>query len=244
MSHAHISLRDVHVTGVNTTLRAASLKQLVLGKKEAIPHHAIPILRGVSLDIRDGDRVGIVGYNGSGKSSLLKVIAGIYPPQQGEVKVHGRVAPLIEMSLGFDREQSGRENIKLGLVYAGRIGEYSPELEEQIVAFTELGEHIDRPLKGYSSGMQARLCFAVSIFQHPDILLLDEAFATGDAAFVSKSRKAMIEKFHSVPIAILVSHDSSTIGKFCNRCIWIHEGKVRDEGNPEKILQDYEAFSQ
>lgn len=239
---ASIFLENIHVNAVNTSLRATNLKQLILRKTSAPANHIIPILRGVSLDFKDGERVGIIGHNGSGKSSLLKVIAGIYPPSVGTVRVYGKVAPLIEMSLGFDREQSGRENIKLGLVYAGRISEYSLELEQQIIDFIELGENIDRPLKGYSSGMHARLCFAVSIFQHPDILLLDEAFATGDVGFVNKSRKMMFDKFHSVPISVLVSHDSMLIEKLCTRCIWMYEGQIRDDGNPKTIIRDYEAL--
>ncbi len=237
-----VYLENVHVNAVNTMLRARNLKQLILNQSSQSASHIIPILRGVSMEFKEGERVGIVGHNGSGKSSLLKVIAGIYPANTGTVNVYGKVAPLIEMSLGFDREQSGRENIKLGLVYAGRIGDYSQELEQKIIDFIELGENIDRPLKGYSSGMHARLCFAVSIFQNPDILLLDEAFATGDAGFVNKSRKMMIDKFHSVPISVLVSHDSMLIEKLCNRCIWIHEGQIRDDGNPTNIIRDYEAL--
>jgi lipopolysaccharide transport system ATP-binding protein len=239
-TQASILLQDIHVDGINTKLRAEGVKQLVLSGRTMGKNLRIPILRGVSLSVKPGERVGIVGHNGSGKSSLLKVIAGIYPPKLGDVHIQGRIAPLIEMSVGFDGELSGRENIMLGLVYSGRLQEYSKELEERIIAFTELGDAIDRPLKGFSSGMKARLSFAVSVFQQPDILLLDEAFATGDPLFVEKSRQVMEAKFASVPIAVLVTHDPALVYKFCDRCVWMDHGHVKDDGTPERVLKYYE----
>lgn len=240
---ASIALKDVVVEGVDTAARAQSIKHLLLGSGGLGAKVRIPILRGVSFSVKPGERIGLVGKNGSGKSSVLKVIAGIYPPKSGSLNVQGRVAPLIEMSVGFEGELTGRANIRLGLLYSGRLRDYSPQLEEQVIAFSELGEHIDRPLKGYSSGMQARLSFAISAFQEPDILLLDEVFAAGDAAFLEKSRKVMAEKFNTVPIVVLVSHSASIISQFCNRCIWLKDGVVVADGAPKTILGEYDRHA-
>jgi ABC-type polysaccharide/polyol phosphate transport system ATPase subunit len=239
MSEARIHLSDVHVDGVNTHLRAQHIKQFLVGGKKLGQNVRIPILRGVSLEVKPGERLGIVGRNGSGKSSLLKVIAGIYPPASGTVQVSGSVAPLIEMSVGFNPELTGRENIKIGLIYTGRMQHYSEALEQNIIAFTGLGEHIDRPLKGYSSGMQARLSFAVSFFQDPDILLLDEAFAPGDADFITRAAAAMREKFSQVPIAVLVSHSNELIASLCTRCVWMERGEIVADGPPADVLGAY-----
>ncbi len=153
--------------------------------------------------------------------------------------VSGKIAPLIEMGVGFNPEMTGRENIKLGLIYTGRMRDYSPALEQTIIDFTELGDTIDRPLKGYSSGMRARLSFAVSFYQNPDILLLDEAFAPGDADFVTRASNAMGEKFREVPIAILVTHATALIERLCTRCLWIDQGRIVADGKPEAIIQQY-----
>lgn len=244
MTEAGISLENIVVDGIDTAMRAQSMKHLLLGSGKLGAKIHIPILRDVTLNAKPGDRLALVGHNGSGKSSVLKVIAGIYPPKSGELRVAGKVAPLIEMSVGFEGELSGRANIRMGLLYAGRLSEYSKELEEQIIDFSELRDHIDRPVKGYSSGMRARLSFAVSAFQHPDILLLDEVFAAGDSTFLEKSRKVMKEKFESVPIVILVSHSGLIVKQFCNRCIWMHGGTVRGEGTPEDMLAQYEKHLQ
>jgi lipopolysaccharide transport system ATP-binding protein len=234
-----ITLAGVRVDGINTLLRAQGIKHMILGGKKLGASLRIPILHDISLSVKPGERVGIIGGNGSGKSSLLKVIAGIYPPREGTAKVVGRIAPLIEMGVGFDPELTGRENIKVGLIYSGRFFDYSEELEREMIAFTELGENIDRPMKGYSSGMRARLCFAVSLFQQPDILLLDEVFATGDASFVEKARSSMAHKFSTVPIALLVTHSIDLISQFCNRCIWMESGRILEDGQPETVIAQY-----
>lgn len=238
---ALVELRNVAVDGVNMLLRAEGLKKIVLRLGETGDATRVPILRDVSFAAKDGDRVGIIGTNGSGKSSLLKVIAGIYPVKSGMVCVEGKIAPLIEMGVGFDHEMSGRQNIRVGLLYSNRLLEYSKQLEEDVIAFTDLGDHIDRPLKTFSSGMQARLSFAISLFQNPDVLLLDEAFAPGDIGFIQKAQNAMAEKFSSVPIAILVTHSVDLVGQFCNRCVWMDKGTLRMDGSPEEVIQAYLA---
>lgn len=235
-----IRLTNVYVSGVDTRKRARHIKQWLMRKGTLSSDIRVPILKGVNLTIREGERVGIIGSNGSGKSSLLKVIAGIYPPCSGEVELVGKIAPLIEMGTGFDGELTGRENIKVGLLYAGRSDEYSKEFEQKIIDFTELGERIDQPFKIYSSGMRARLSFAVSVFQDPDILLLDEAFATGDAHFIDKARRTIAERFKSVPISILVSHSPKLIRQFCSRCLWMKDGRIEDDGDPRTMIELYQ----
>jgi lipopolysaccharide transport system ATP-binding protein len=239
MSKAHIKLENVFVEGVNTAERAASLRHAIL-RQESIVASKIPIINGVSLEIKEGERVGIIGRNGSGKSSLLKVIAGIYTAKSGKVEVHGKVAPLIEMGIGFDPELTGRENIKLSLVYSNRLADYNEQDVDKIIKFTVLGNKIDLPMKTYSSGMNARLAFAVSIFQTPDILLLDEVFAVGDVSFVEKSKKLMVEQFNNVPIAIMVNHQSALIQQLCTRCIYMKGGKIIADGLPKDIIKIYE----
>lgn len=235
----YIELKNVNVSGVDTLKRAESIKAMVFRRSEFSESIRIPILRDINLSIKNGEKVGFVGRNGSGKSSLLKVIAGIYKPQTGEVKISGRVAPLIEMGLGFENEFTGRQNIKIGLLYSGRLDSYNKAIEDMIIDFSGLGEKIDAPFKSYSSGMRARLSFSVAVFQKPDILLLDEAFAAGDAEFIHKSYDLMAKQFKNVPIAILVSHGQSMIEDLCTRCIWIDNGRIQADGAPKDILKLY-----
>ena len=164
----YIKLNNVSVNGIDTSTRASSIRQLIASDKKKIKSSVIPILDNISFEAKPGDRIGLVGRNGSGKSSLLKVICGIYPIESGKIEKRGTVAPLVEMGVGFNQELSGRQNIKLTLIYSGRLGSYSKELEEEIIEFSELGDKIDLPLKTYSSGMQSRLAFSASIFQKPE----------------------------------------------------------------------------
>lgn len=234
-----IELKDIYVDGVNTLLRSQSLKQWILWNKPEKDKIRIPILRGVSFSAKPGDKIGIIGRNGSGKSSLLKVIAGIYPPTSGTVVVRGKIAPLIEMAMGLEEQFSGRQNIKVGMLYSNRFTDYSQEMEDKIIEFSELGEKIDLPLKSYSSGMRGRLSFSLAIFQSPEILILDEAFAAGDASFKLKAKKLMIEKFSSVPISIMVTHAPKMLREICNRCIWMEGGKIIREGTPDELIPEY-----
>lgn len=233
-----IDLRDVYVWGVDTHARAASLRQWFIHRKSL--HSArIPILQGVSFSAKAGDRIAIIGKNGSGKSSILKVISGNYPIHGGSREVQGAVVPLIEMGAGFEAEMTGRYNIKLSYAYRGKLHEYSKAMEERIIAFSELGEKIDLPLKTYSSGMTARLAFSSAIFQDPDILLLDEIFATGDAGFIEKARALLRQKVGSVSITIMVSHASNEFTNLCNRFVLMDKGKIIAEGTQQEILEQY-----
>lgn len=233
-----IDLKDVYVWGVDTHARAASLRHWFI-HRQTLKSTKIPILQGVSLEAKPGDRIAIIGLNGCGKSSLLKVISGNYPIHNGTRRVEGAIVPLIEMGAGFEPEMSGRHNIRLSYAYRGKLREFSPEIEQKVVEFSELGEKIDLPLKTYSSGMQARLAFSSAIFQDPDVLLLDEIFATGDAGFIEKSKKLLREKVSNVSIAIMVNHSPNEFTDLCNQYVLMDKGKIINMGKRKEILHQY-----
>lgn len=235
---AKIKLEDVSVWGVDTHARAAGLKQLFLGKGK-VRAVRIPILENISFSAKHGDRVAVLGMNGSGKSSLLKVISGNYPIHTGNREIEGVVAPLIEMGAGFDTEVSGRKNIKLTYAFRGKLRDYNPDIEQKIIHFAELEEKIDLPLKTYSTGMRARLAFASAIFQNPDILLIDEIFATGDAGFIEKSMKTLKQKVESVSISVMVNHELDELLQLCNRAVVVHHGKMVAEGGMQEMAEYY-----
>ncbi|MEY3197077.1 MAG: O-antigen export system ATP-binding protein RfbE [Pseudomonadota bacterium] len=236
----YIRIISGYASGVDALKRAKGLRDLALGRGSKI-NATIPILHDINFSAEFGDRIAFIGNNGSGKSSLLKVIAGIYPLKSGTVSVKGSIAPIIEMGIGFEPEMTGRDNIKLAMVYNGTIENYSKNLEGEIIDFSELGEKIDWPVKTYSSGMLSRLAFSISTMQDPEILLLDEVFAAGDHHFLNKAMKRMKDKFFKSHISILVSHQDELIREICNRCILLENGRIIADGKPDKILARYEA---
>lgn len=236
-----ITITNGVVEGVDMSKRAMGLRSFALGQGSLISSR-IPILRGINFQAKQGERIAFIGSNGSGKSSLLKVIAGIYPLKSGQMHMHGKLAAIIEMGLGFAQEMTGRENIKLALIYGNMLDRYSAELEQEVIDFAELGEKIDAPIKNYSSGMLARLAFSIAITQEADILLLDEIFAAGDQHFVNKSLARMKEKFFSAGISLLVSHQLELIYEICNRCVWLADGQIIADGPPEYILAEYKKL--
>lgn len=238
MNRAQIKLENVFVNGVDTQARAASFRQWFLLRKPIAPK-PIPILCGVSLDAKPGDKIGIIGKNGSGKSSVLKVISGNYPIHKGKRHVYGTIAPLIEMGAGFDPEQTGINNIKLSFAFRGKLCDYSKELEDKIIEFSELGDKIYLPIKNYSSGMISRLAFSSAVFQDPQILLLDEILAAGDAGFIDKSRNFLRQKLDQADIAIIVSHATDDLQEICNRFILIDTGKIVMEGTAKEVNHKY-----
>ncbi|MDX2074217.1 MAG: ABC transporter ATP-binding protein [Alphaproteobacteria bacterium] len=235
---ALIHLDNVSVFGVDTHARAATLRQFFTRRGRLRPTR-IPILNNITLSAKPGDRIGIFGMNGSGKSSLLKVISGNYTIHGGTRQVRGAMVPLIEMGAGFEDELSGRDNIKLSYAYRGKLHLYSPAIEAQIIEFSELAESIDLPLKTYSSGMRSRLSFASAIFQHPDILLLDEVFAAGDQGFIQKSTEAIRQKIDQSAITIMVSHSAQEMLNICNRFLLMHQGRIVAEGDGNALLEQY-----
>lgn len=235
-----IKLENVNVSGVDTLRRASSLRQWFI-KRQSLRSVRIPILRDINFTAAAGERVALIGMNGSGKSSILKVISGNYPIESGVREVQGTIVPLIEMGAGFEQEITGRANIKLSFAYRGRLHEYSKELEEKIIAFSELGEKIDLPLKTYSSGMISRLSFSSAIFQDPEILMLDEVLAAGDAGFSEKSTQMLHSKIDNAHITLIVSHSLELLTAICNRFVLVDQGRIVNDGKADDVIRHYKT---
>src|SRR5688572_8041751 len=220
-----------------------SLKDFVvnqfIGKKNRNNFTEFFALHDISLEIKSGDRLGIIGLNGAGKSTLLKTIAGIYFPHQGRIAVNGRMTPLMELGAGFDPEQTGRENIFLNGALLGFSPAEMKEREQSILEFSELGEFIDLPVKYYSSGMYGRLAFSIATITEPEILLIDEVFATGDAYFVEKSSQRILHLVEKSQIVVIVSHNLGQIKNLCNRVIVMDKGTILKDGSSQETLDFY-----
>ncbi len=214
-----------------TTIRQ-SLGQ-VLSREEAEPFWA---LRHVSFELVHGESLAVIGPNGAGKSTLLQVLAGIILPSEGSVEVHGHVSSLLTLGAGFDQDLSGRENILLAGAFMGLDDGLVRELLPSIVDYADLGQFIDTPIKTYSSGMRARLGFAIATSVDPDILLLDEVLATGDAEFRTKSKARVIELVKAAKGIVLVTHDMAWVEEYCNRAILLEKGQVIIEGDPAEVV--------
>ncbi|MEK5257111.1 ABC transporter ATP-binding protein [Paenibacillus sp. FSL F4-0125] len=199
----------------------------------------INALSNLNLTINAGERVGIIGHNGAGKSSLLKLIAGIYPPTGGNVHVDGSIACLFELATGFEMEATGWDNIYLRGLMLGEHPKSIKNKTQEIADFSGLGEYLNVPVKYYSSGMFMRLAFSISTAIKPDILLLDEVIAAGDAAFLEKAEKRMKELMGSVKILVFVTHSMKSLKDFCNKCIWLDKGQIRMIGGTEEVSQAY-----
>ena len=206
-------------------------------------YHDYEALKGISFEISDGEMVGIVGRNGSGKSTTLKIIAGVYRPTSGVVTVSGKVAALIELGAGFHPDLTGRENIVLNGLLLGLSKREIRAREEQILDFAELGEFVDSPIKQYSSGMVVRLGFAIAMEVDPDILLIDEILAVGDAAFQQKCL-ARIDEFRRRKTIVYVSHAAATVRGLCSRALLLHEGVLVADGPPDQVIARYEELLQ
>lgn len=196
-------------------------------------------LKDIDFIINEGDFFGIVGRNGSGKSTLLKTIAGIYTPNSGSVEVGGSLVPFIELGVGFNPELTGRENVFLNGALLGFSHDEMEAMYDKIVDFAELGDFMEERLKNYSSGMQVRLAFSIAIRAHADILLLDEVLAVGDEAFQKKCYAYFDKLKREKRTVILVTHDMSAVERFCNKAVFIEDGKVKMIGKPYRIAAAY-----
>ncbi|MEO6508385.1 MAG: ABC transporter ATP-binding protein [Patescibacteria group bacterium] len=214
------------------------IQALFVKKKTLERVHA---LKDLSFSIKQGETIGVIGKNGAGKSTLLKLIAGVSKATSGTVVINGMVAPLIELGAGFHPELTGRENIFLNGVILGLKEKYIKEKFDEIVAFSEIEEFIDTPVKFYSSGMYMRLAFSIAIFTQPNILLIDEILAVGDTAFQNKCLKKM-EDFKKDGVTIIfVSHSMNEVKSFCDRVLYLEKGKLVFDGETEKGLQMYQT---
>lgn len=196
-------------------------------------------LKEVSFEIGKGESWGIVGLNGSGKSTLLKMICGILKPYQGSVEVHGSIAPLIELGAGFDGDLTAKENIFLNGAVLGYSKEFMKEHFDEIVDFAELHDFLDMPIKNYSSGMSARLGFAIATMIKPDILIVDEVLAVGDYLFQQKCMKRMEEMLSGGTTLLFVSHSIDNVRELCDHVLWLDKGRVVMQGASDKICDEY-----
>lgn len=222
--------------------KGQSLKEFFAGllrRRKKVKYSEFCALKNLNLEISHGDRIGIVGHNGAGKSTLLKAICGIYCATDGVVTVSGRIAPLLEIGAGFNVELSGRENIYLNGAILGYSKAMLKEIEPEIIEFTGLAEFIDTPVKYYSTGMYMRLAFAIATAVHPDILILDELFAGGDAEFIDKALARMHEFIDKSSIMVFVSHQPDLLRQLCNRVIWIDHGSIVADGEPDVVIDKY-----
>ena len=240
-----LEIQDLSIRLLLHRERTRSIREYVIRmlKRRWVKRDEFWPLREVSIAVNGGERLAIIGPNGAGKSTLLKVIAGIIPPSVGRVVVRGRIAPLIELGAGFDPYLTGRENIFL---YGSLLGFPQKELErrfDHIVKFAELEEFIDVPLMNYSIGMSTRLGFAIATDVEPDLLLLDEVFSVGDAAFQRKCEGRM-EAFKAKGVTILlVSHDMDLIRETCSRAVFLQHGRIVATGPTNEVVDEYERFS-
>ncbi len=196
-------------------------------------------LKNVSFQVKRGEKLGIIGLNGAGKSTLLKLISGVMKPTEGNIEVHGGVVPLLELGGGFNSNYTGKENIFLRGALLGYSKSFMESKYDEIVEFAELGEFIDVPLKNYSSGMNSRLGFAISTIVQPQILILDEVLAVGDAKFRKKSEERMNSLLNKNTTVLMVSHSMAQIKKICSRGIWLEKGRLIMEGPIEEVCDKY-----
>lgn len=215
----------------------------LFGRRESTPApEFVDAITNLEMSIRMGERVGIIGSNGSGKSTLLRAMAGVYPLKQGSINVVGQIGTLLDIGLGFESESTGRENI----YYRGMAMGYSRKeiaaAEAEIVDFAGLGGFIDLPMRTYSSGMYVRLGFAVSTQFRPDVLLIDEVFGAGDAAFADKALKRMTDIVQSAGIVVLATHDLGLVERMCTRALWINRGTVVRDGHPSVVVPQFHQF--
>jgi len=240
-------MASIEVCGASVTFTATQNKQITLKeyllkglfRRSVNPQIQIHALTDINLTARDGDRIGIIGHNGAGKTTLLKLLAGIYPPTAGKAAVVGRVCSLFDISVGFENEATGWENI----IYRSFLQGESPATlkgkMQEIAEFSELGEFLTLPVKNYSAGMRMRLAFSIATAAEPEVLLVDEVLAVGDMAFQIKAKARMKAMMSISRLMVVVSHDLNTIKDTCNRVLWMRRGQVVQEGAPHEVVRAY-----
>lgn len=245
MKKCFVKMKDVNLYYPSTTYNATTLKEEIFSrmrlqkKRQAL--YDVHALKDFNLELNEGDKLGIIGHNGAGKSTLLKTIAGIYPIRTGEIQISGSIRSLFELSLGFEFEATGRENIMYRGLLLGETPDAMQEKEKQIIDFADIGDFIDYPIKAYSSGMLVRLAFAISTSIQGDIILLDEIIGAGDATFYAKAKKRMSGLMDSAKILVLVSHELAVVEELCNRIILVKQGEIIADGVPAEIIEYYRS---
>ncbi|HYO58510.1 ABC transporter ATP-binding protein [Archangium sp.] len=240
-----IVIRDVVKSFRKSTIRReyttfkSELIRWIRGQRQQEEMRLIEALRGINLTIPKGRTVGILGRNGSGKSTLLKLITGIYTPTSGSIQVNGRISALLDLGAGFHPDFSGRENILINGIILGMSRAEALERMDDIIAFSELGDFIDEPVRTYSSGMYMRLAFSVATHVDPDILIIDEILAVGDQHFSKKSLAKMTEFKAKGKTIVLVTHDLVSVERWCDMAAWIDAGRIRRVGTPAEVALEY-----
>ena len=234
-----ITVKDLHVyyRDMNRfSLKKGGLKARGSGK-------IFKAVKGVSFEVPKGQILGICGKNGSGKSTLLRAISGIFSPDSGSINLHGNSISLLSIGVGFQKQLTGYENIFLSGMLLGYSKEQIEAKIDDIIEFSELGDFIYRPVRSYSSGMHSKLAFSITAILETDIMLIDEVLSVGDIHFKEKSYNKMKELISNDDrTVVIVSHNSNTIKELCNKVIWLHEGLIKDQGDPNIIMDKYEAF--
>jgi len=242
MEQKIIEVNDVSMRFRMVNDRVSGLKEYVVQMlKGKIQYNEFEALKHVSFHVNKGEVVGLVGHNGAGKSTMLKVLSGIFKPTEGSVTVRGNIAPMLELGSGFDWELTGRENIYLNGSILGYSKEFLNSKYDEIVAFSEIGQFIDIPMRNYSSGMIARLAFSVASVVVPEVLIVDEVLAVGDAKFQEKSYARMMELMHGGTTVLFVSHDLDQIRGMCQHVVWLDHGQVKMFGKTKEVCDAYEA---
>ena len=237
-----IEVRDVTMRFRMANDRINSLKEFLVQKiRGKLEYREFTALKHVTFDVNRGEVVGLIGHNGAGKSTMLKIISGILKPTEGSVTVRGSVVPMLELGSGFDFDMTGRENVFLNGAIMGYSEEFLEKQFEEIAAFSELEQFIDVPLRNYSSGMVARLAFAIAALVEPEILIVDEVLAVGDAEFQEKSKRRMLELMGGGTTVLFVSHNLDQIRELCDRVVWIEQGSLIAFGEAGEICDRYEG---
>jgi ABC-type polysaccharide/polyol phosphate transport system ATPase subunit len=221
----------------------SSLKSAVLNIFNRNKRHTAPFYRAldnITLKIADGEQVGLIGLNGAGKSTMLRVMSGIFHPTTGTARIGGRVSPLLDFATGFELHHTGLENIRIRLMLLGEPPDSIDEKIGEIAEFSELGEFLHQPARTYSTGMFMRLAFATSTAINPEILIADEVVGAGDAQFAEKAKVRIERLLTGGKTTVISSHSMDLVRRFCTRVIWLHRGKVIADGPVEPVLQDYE----
>ena len=235
-----IEVKNVSLEFCLYSENVSSIKEYFIKKvKREISKDSFWALKDISFNVKKGEAVGLVGKNGCGKSTMLKTIAGVLTPTMGTVKVNGTVAPMIELGAGFDPELTARENIFLNGTLLGHSRKFMEEHFDEIVDFAELWEFLDVPLKNYSSGMQARIGFAIATMVRPDILIVDEILSVGDFKFQEKCKARMSEMLEAGTTLLLVSHSIEDIRNMCTHAAWIDHGEMKQRGEVMEVTEAY-----
>ena len=235
-----IEVKDLVISYQN--LKKTSIKKTLLHLKRQKPDRFVAV-KGISFYVREGEILGIIGKNGSGKSTTLNALAGIFSPDSGSIDLNGHSISLLSIGVGFIREMTGRENITLSGMLLGFTEEQVKAKEQEIIDFAEIGEFIDMPVRTYSSGMYSNLAFSITAILETDIMLIDEVLSVGDQKFKKKSYEKMKSLISNKDrTVVIVSHSIETLKQLCDTVMWMHEGQIKRIGDPNEVLDEYVAF--